>query len=58
MSVCPWHGEVDVSSGAMVEGPARFLGYHGPTPRYTQLVLGYSKVSGCGWHVPYDAVPT
>ena len=28
----------------MVEGPRGFLGYHGPTPGYTQLVLAYSKV--------------
>ncbi len=43
--VCPWHqARYDVTSGAMVEGPRGFLGYHGPTPGYTQLVLGYSKV--------------
>ena len=43
--VCPWHqATYDVATGAMVEGPRGFLGYHGPTPGYTQLVLGYSKV--------------
>ena len=43
--VCPWHqARYDVATGAMVEGPRGFLGYHGPTPGYTQLVLGYSKV--------------
>ena len=43
--VCPWHqARYDVTSGEMVEGPRGFLGYHGPTPGYTQLVLGYSKV--------------
>ncbi len=43
--VCPWHqSRYDVESGAMVEGPRGFLGYHGPTPGYTQFVRGYSKV--------------
>ena len=43
--VCPWHqARYDVGTGEMVEGPRGFLGYHGPTPGYTQLVLGYSKV--------------
>lgn len=43
--VCPWHqAKYDVATGAMVEGPRGFLGYHGPTPGYTQVVLGYSKV--------------
>jgi hypothetical protein len=27
----------------MVSGPKGFLGYHGPTPGYTQLVLAYGK---------------
>ena len=27
----------------MVTGPRGFLGYHGPTPGYTQLVLGYGR---------------
>jgi hypothetical protein len=27
----------------MVEGPHGFLGYHGPTPGYTQLVLAYGR---------------
>jgi nitrite reductase/ring-hydroxylating ferredoxin subunit len=43
--VCPWHqARYDVTTGAMVEGPKGFLGYHGRTPGYTQLVLAYSKV--------------
>jgi nitrite reductase/ring-hydroxylating ferredoxin subunit len=43
--VCPWHqARYDVTTGTMVEGPRGFLGYHGPTPGYTQLVRGYSKV--------------
>ncbi len=43
--VCPWHqARYDVTTGKMVEGPRGFLGYHGPTPGYTELVLGYSKV--------------
>lgn len=43
--VCPWHqARYDVGSGEMVEGPRGFLGYHGRTPGYTQLVLAYSKV--------------
>jgi nitrite reductase/ring-hydroxylating ferredoxin subunit len=42
--VCPWHqSRYDVTSGAMVSGPRGFLGYHGPTPGYTQLVLGYGR---------------
>jgi nitrite reductase/ring-hydroxylating ferredoxin subunit len=42
--VCPWHqSRYDVVSGAMVTGPRGFLGYHGPTPGYTQLVLGYGR---------------
>jgi len=37
--VCPWHqSRYDVRTGEMVEGPRGFLGYHGPTPVYTQLV--------------------
>ena len=43
--VCPWHqARYDVTTGEMVEGPKGFLGYHGRTPGYTQLVKGYSKV--------------
>jgi nitrite reductase/ring-hydroxylating ferredoxin subunit len=43
--VCPWHGaRYDVRTGRMVEGPRGFLGYHGPTPGYTQFVRGYAKV--------------
>lgn len=42
--VCPWHGSrYDVSTGAMVTGPTGFLGYHGPTPGYTALVLAYGR---------------
>ncbi|SNS94708.1 Ferredoxin subunit of nitrite reductase or a ring-hydroxylating dioxygenase [Geodermatophilus saharensis] len=41
--VCPWHqARYDVRTGDMVEGPRGFLGYHGPTPGYTQLVRGYA----------------
>jgi len=43
--VCPWHGaRYDVGTGRMVRGPRGFLGYHGPTPGYTQFVRGYAKV--------------
>lgn len=43
--VCPWHqARYDVATGAMVEGPKGFFGYHGHTPGYTQLVRAYSKV--------------
>jgi hypothetical protein len=28
----------------MVAGPRGFLGYHGPTPGYTQLVRAYARV--------------
>jgi len=43
--VCPWHqSRYDVTTGEMVEGPRGFLGYHGPTPGYSQVVRGYSKV--------------
>jgi nitrite reductase/ring-hydroxylating ferredoxin subunit len=43
--VCPWHqSRFDVRTGDMVEGPRGFLGYHGPTPGYTQLVRAYSWV--------------
>ncbi|SDC40678.1 Ferredoxin subunit of nitrite reductase or a ring-hydroxylating dioxygenase [Geodermatophilus telluris] len=43
--VCPWHGaRYDVRTGEMVEGPRGFLGYHGPTPGYTQFVRGYARV--------------
>ena len=43
--VCPWHqSRYDVRTGKMVTGPRGFLGYHGPTPGYTQLVLSYAKV--------------
>jgi nitrite reductase/ring-hydroxylating ferredoxin subunit len=42
--VCPWHGSrYDVSSGAMVRGPRGFLGWHGPTPGYSALVLAYGR---------------
>jgi nitrite reductase/ring-hydroxylating ferredoxin subunit len=37
--VCPWNqSRYDVRTGEMVEGPRGFLGYHGPTPGYSQLV--------------------
>jgi nitrite reductase/ring-hydroxylating ferredoxin subunit len=43
--VCPWHqSRYDVRTGEMVEGPHGFLGYHGPTPGYTQLVRAYARV--------------
>ena len=43
--VCPWHGaRYDVGSGAMVEGPRGFLGYHGPTPGYTTAVRWLGRV--------------
>ena len=43
--VCPWHGsKYDVRDGRMVGGPRGFLGYHGPTPGYTQFVLAYGRV--------------
>jgi nitrite reductase/ring-hydroxylating ferredoxin subunit len=42
--VCPWHqSRYDVRTGEMVTGPRGFLTYHGPTPGYTQLVLGYGR---------------
>ena len=42
--VCPWHGaRYDVRTGEMTGGPKGFLGYHGPTPGYTQVVRGYAK---------------
>jgi 3-phenylpropionate/trans-cinnamate dioxygenase ferredoxin component len=42
--VCPWHqSRYDVRSGEMVTGPRGFLGWHGPTPGYTQLVRGYGR---------------
>jgi nitrite reductase/ring-hydroxylating ferredoxin subunit len=43
--VCPWHqSRYDVRTGEMVEGPHGFLGYHGPTPGYTQFVRAYARV--------------
>jgi 3-phenylpropionate/trans-cinnamate dioxygenase ferredoxin component len=42
--VCPWHqSRYDVRTGEMVTGPKGFLGWHGPTPGYTQLVLAYGR---------------
>lgn len=42
--VCPWHQSAyDVVTGAMVQGPRGFFGYHGATPGYTQLVLAYGR---------------
>ena len=43
--VCPWHqSRYDVRTGEMVEGPRGFLGYHGPTPGYTQAVQAYARL--------------
>jgi nitrite reductase/ring-hydroxylating ferredoxin subunit len=43
--VCPWHqSRYDVDTGAMVEGPKGFLGYHGPAPVYAQLVALFGQV--------------
>ncbi len=43
--VCPWHqSRYDVRTGEMVEGPRGFLGYHGPTPGYTQFVRSYARI--------------
>jgi nitrite reductase/ring-hydroxylating ferredoxin subunit len=43
--VCPWHqSRYDVRTGEMVEGPRGFLGYHGPTPGYTQLVEALGRI--------------
>ncbi len=43
--ICPWHqARYDVRTGEMTEGPRGFLGYHGPTPGYTQFVRAYSRV--------------
>jgi nitrite reductase/ring-hydroxylating ferredoxin subunit len=42
--VCPWHqSRYDVTTGEMVAGPRGFLGYHGPTPGYTEVVLAYGR---------------
>ena len=44
--VCPWHqSRYDVRTGEMVEGPTGFLGYHGPTPLYTQLVQMVGRIA-------------
>ena len=44
--VCPWHqSRYDVRTGEMVEGPKGFLGYHGPTPGYTQLVALLGRIA-------------
>jgi 3-phenylpropionate/trans-cinnamate dioxygenase ferredoxin component len=43
--VCPWHqSRYDVDTGAMVDGPRGFLGYHGPTPGYSGLVKVLGQV--------------
>ncbi len=43
--VCPWHqSRYDVRTGAMVEGPHGFLGYHGPAPGYAQPVLALGRL--------------
>ncbi|WP_347059114.1 Rieske 2Fe-2S domain-containing protein [Blastococcus sp. HT6-30] len=44
--VCPWHqSRYDVRTGEMVEGPRGFLGYHGPTPVYSQLVRALGQLA-------------
>jgi nitrite reductase/ring-hydroxylating ferredoxin subunit len=44
--VCPWHqSRYDVRTGEMVDGPRGFLGYHGPTPVYSQLVEAFGKLA-------------
>jgi nitrite reductase/ring-hydroxylating ferredoxin subunit len=44
--VCPWHQRrYDVRTGEMVEGARGFLGYHGPTPVYTQLVAAFGRLA-------------
>ncbi|SFE06402.1 Rieske (2Fe-2S) protein [Blastococcus tunisiensis] len=44
--VCPWHqSRYDVRTGEMVEGPRGFLGYHGPTPLYTQVVQLVGRIA-------------
>src|SRR6476659_9469066 len=44
--VCPWHqSRYDVRTGEMVSGPRGFLGYHGPTPVYTQLVAAFGQLA-------------
>ncbi len=43
--VCPWHGSrYDVGTGEMTQGPRGFLGWHGPTPGYTQLIAAVGRV--------------
>lgn len=43
--VCPWHQSTyDVRTGAMVQGPRGFLGFHGRVPGYAQVVRAYSRV--------------
>ena len=43
--VCPWHqSRYDVRTGAMIDGPRGFLGYHGPTPGYSGLVKLFGEV--------------
>ncbi len=42
--VCPWHqSRYDTRTGEMVTGPRGLLGYHGPTPGYSQLILAYGR---------------
>ena len=44
--VCPWHqSRYDVRTGEMVEGPRGFLGYHGPTPVYSQVVQLLGRIA-------------
>lgn len=43
--VCPWHQSTyDVSTGAMVEGPSGFLGFHRHVEAYARFVRSYSRV--------------
>ena len=44
--VCPWHqSRYDVRTGEMVAGPTGFLGYHGPTPVYSQVVQFLGRIA-------------
>ncbi|WP_375474691.1 Rieske (2Fe-2S) protein [uncultured Jatrophihabitans sp.] len=44
--VCPWHrSRYDVTTGEMVTGPRGFLGWHGPTPGYTQAIRAFGRVA-------------
>jgi nitrite reductase/ring-hydroxylating ferredoxin subunit len=42
--VCPWHqSRYDTRTGEMVDGPQGFLGYHGPTPGYSRMILAFGR---------------